>query len=148
MGEVGGSEITVRQQRKRSGGWKAPANNVYCGRGSMWGNPFQGDRATVVDAYREWLLGESQFSSRSLRRYKSKDLKISTKYAPTDWRRENILRNLDKLRGKVLLCWCAPAPCQCHVDVLIELIERLDSKVEVPSDIFSASDKGLKLSFA
>lgn len=141
-------EKTVRDQRRRTKGWKAPANSVYVGRGTMWGNPFQGDRDIVVSAYRDWLFGNCQFSSKSKRRYLGKDLKIATNKGPTDWRRENILRNLDKLRGKVLLCWCAPAPCQCHADVLIELIERIDGTVGIKRDVSLSADRTVTLDFA
>lgn len=33
-------KLPERIQRKRTKGWKQPANTRYCGRGSKWGNPF------------------------------------------------------------------------------------------------------------
>lgn len=67
---------------------------VYIGRGSKWGNPFRigadGDRAMVIAKF-----------ERSLRD------------------RHDLLRALDELRGKNLVCYCAPAAC--HGDLLLRL---------------------------
>ena len=71
-----------------------PAGAVYIGRGSDWGNPFRigpdGDRATVIAKYETWLAGQ-----------------------------HGLLRALDDLRGRDLVCFCAPAPC--HGDLLLRL---------------------------
>jgi len=68
---------------------------VYVGRPSKWGNPFRmgvdGTREEVIAKYREWLLGN-----------------------------ERLMADLEELRGKDLMCWCAPKPC--HADVLLELV--------------------------
>lgn len=74
---------------------KAPAaGRVYIGRPSKWGNPFvigrDGTRAAVIDKYRAWLLSMPE-----------------------------LLGSLDELRGRDLVCWCAPLAC--HGDVLVEL---------------------------
>ena len=65
--------------------------DVYIGRPSKWGNPFEigkdGDRMEVLRKYRMW---------------------ISTQQLP-----------FEELKGKVLGCWCAPLPC--HGDILMEL---------------------------
>jgi hypothetical protein len=69
--------------------------DVYIGRPSKWGNPFEigrdGTRGEVVEKYRGWIKTQPQ-----------------------------LLADLDKLRGKVLGCWCAPLPC--HGDVLEEMV--------------------------
>ena len=71
-----------------------PANAVYIGRGSKWGNPFRigpdGDRAAVIAKYERWLARQPQ-----------------------------LLRALDELRGRDLVCFCAPRPC--HGDLLLQL---------------------------
>ena len=71
-----------------------PEGAVYIGRGSKWGNPFRigpdGDRAAVIAKYELWLA---------------------------DQRR--LLRSLDELRGRDLVCFCAPAAC--HGDLLLRL---------------------------
>ncbi|MGY6409898.1 MAG: DUF4326 domain-containing protein [Alkalilacustris sp.] len=68
---------------------------VYCGRPSPWGNPFRigkdGTRAEVVAKFREWLMA----------------------------RPELVAKARAELRGRDLICWCAPAACHC--DVLAEV---------------------------
>lgn len=72
----------------------APADAIYVGRPSKWGNPFQigrdGDREEVISKFTGWLLNSSP-----------------------------LLSNLHELRGKDLVCWCAPEAC--HADVLLRL---------------------------
>ncbi len=71
-----------------------PAGAVYVGRGSPWGNPFRigvdGDRATAIRKYERWLRGQHA-----------------------------LLRALGELRGKDLVCFCAPEAC--HADLLMRL---------------------------
>lgn len=70
--------------------------DVYIGRPSKWGNPFQvgvhGTRRQVIDMYREWILTQPL-----------------------------LLASMEELRGKVLGCWCKPS--DCHGDVLVELCD-------------------------
>ncbi len=70
--------------------------DVYIGRPSKWGNPFQvgvlGTREEVIAKYWAW---------------------IQTK--------PNLLKRLSELKGKALGCYCKPLPC--HGDVLVQLIE-------------------------
>ncbi len=77
---------------KRTGG--VPGGAVYIGRGSPWGNPFRigpdGDRTAVIDKHEAWLRGQHQ-----------------------------LLRAMPDLRGKDLVCFCAPAGC--HGDLLLRL---------------------------
>ena len=77
--------------KKRSG---VPAGAVYIGRPSKWGNPFvigkDGTRNEVIAKYRTHLLRDAR-----------------------------LMATLPELRGKDLVCWCAP--CACHGDVLLEL---------------------------
>ena len=60
-----------------------PAGAVYIGRGSKWGNPFRigpdGDRVAVIAQYERWLADQ-----------------------------HHLLRALDELRGRDLVCFCAP----------------------------------------
>src|SRR5690606_33990349 len=73
---------------------RAPQQPVWVA-DSKWLNPFvvgqDGDRATVIRLYREYLA-----------------------------ERADLLEDLDELRGKTLVCWCAPEAC--HGDVLRELL--------------------------
>jgi uncharacterized protein DUF4326 len=77
---------------KRSG-----ITGVYIGRPSKWGNPFKigrdGSRNEVIAKYRKWLLT-----------------------------RPDLIAALPELRGRTLVCWCAPLPC--HGDVLLELANK------------------------
>lgn len=67
---------------------------VYIGRPSKWGNPFvigrDGSRSEVVAKYRAWVCDQP-----------------------------DLMAALPELRGRDLLCWCAPL--SCHGDVLVEL---------------------------
>ena len=75
-----------------------PKDAVYVGRPSKWGNPFKidkdGDRENVISLYRQYVIGKMQYDSQF---------------------------NIKELKGKDLVCWCAPLPC--HADVLLELAE-------------------------
>jgi len=70
-----------------------PAGAVYVGRPSKWGNPYgagrdDANRAVAIEQYEWWLD-----------------------------RNPPLLAALPELRGKDLVCWCAPKPC--HADVLL-----------------------------
>jgi hypothetical protein len=71
-----------------------PADAVYIGRGSKWGNPFRigrdGDRAAVIVMYERWLADQ-----------------------------HHLLRALDELCSRDLICFCAPRAC--HGDLLLRL---------------------------
>jgi hypothetical protein len=71
-----------------------PADAVYIGRGSKWGNPFRidrdGDRAAVIAKYERWLADQ-----------------------------HHLLRGLDELARRDLVCFCVPRPC--HGDLLLRL---------------------------
>ena len=71
--------------------------DIYIGRPSVWGNPFEigqdGTREEVIEKYRQWLLTQP-----------------------------NLMLNLHLLKGKRLGCWCKPKAC--HGDVLKELCEN------------------------
>ncbi len=69
----------------------------YIGRPSIYGNPFEigkdGTRVEVIEKFREYILDTKQIK---------------------------LLNTLKKeLKGKILICWCAPLAC--HGDVLLKL---------------------------
>lgn len=74
--------------------------DVYIGRPSKWGNPFEigrdGTREEVVSKYKEWLLTN-----------------------------QDLLNQISELKGKKLGCWCAPK--LCHGEVLAEIAN--DNKI-------------------
>ena len=75
---------------------KKESYDIYIGRPSKWGNPFQigkdGTREEVIEKFRHWTLTQP-----------------------------NLLKDLHEIKGKTLGCWCKPK--SCHGDVLVELIE-------------------------
>ena len=90
-----------RVVRRRTENWKMPANTVYVGRPSVWGNPF------VVGS--ELIGGEKLSAEKSIALYRQ--------YAREAFN-ERDLRAC--LRGKNLACWC-PLNQPCHADVLLEM---------------------------
>lgn len=95
----------IRIQRKRTKGWHMPANTVYVGRPSEFGNPYRVmkkdpyvlvNRANAVDMFLQCVRADH--------------------WNPT-FNLENIKR---KLKGKNLACWC-PLDQPCHADVLLRI---------------------------
>lgn len=78
----------------------APADAIYVGRPTKWGNPFEigvhGDRGTVIHMYKN-LVNELP---------------------------GRIAEIKSELAGKDLVCWCAPKPC--HADILLEIANASD----------------------
>lgn len=72
--------------------------DVYIGRPSKWGNPFEigidGTREEVIEKFRTWVQKQPQ-----------------------------LLKDLAELQGRVLGCWCAPKACHGHV--LAELADQI-----------------------
>lgn len=102
-----------RYQCKRTKGYKKPANTVYVGRPTIWGNPFVGPRA--AQDYERWVTGKM----RRAEFYKKRQTNSLTLHF--DCRR--VRDGLRDLKGKNLACWCKPdAPC--HADVLLKLAAR------------------------
>ena len=85
----------MRVLNKRVSG--LPDGAVYIGRPSIYGNPYvvgvHGTREEVVELFRK---GAKHRFTR---------------------------RELEFLRGKDLVCWCAPLAC--HGDVLVEMVREL-----------------------
>ena len=77
-----------------------PANTVYVGRPTKWGNPyhpelFGGSRAAVVELFRKYI----DFSNEGALELRA---------------------NARELRGRNLACWC-PLDQPCHADILLEI---------------------------
>lgn len=72
--------------------------DVYIGRPSKWGNPFEigkdGTREEVIQKFKEYLT-----------------------LSPL------LMEELNELNGKTLGCWCSPRPC--HGDVLANLVDKI-----------------------
>jgi hypothetical protein len=111
-----------RIQRKRTKGWKMPANAVYVGRPTKWGNPFvvHGDHM---------LHGRAQTMAPSvaLGCFRAAVHQGAWFSQPLPWPKGKIPDQLTtveevqrELRGKDLACWC-PLDQPCHADVLLEI---------------------------
>jgi len=100
-----------RLQRRRAKGWRTPPGAVYVGRPTRFGNPFvvgrDGTAAECLHLYR--LLAGGLMC-------------LTTKATPAaqDRARAAMKEARVTLRGKDLLCWCAPGR-PCHGDVLLEI---------------------------
>ncbi len=103
--------VPVRIRLSRRKGWKMPANTIVVARPTPWGNPFKigvdGNAARSVELYHTMLAGYYCISCKT-------DFDVQKKavaYAR---------KNIRKLRGKNLACWCA-LDMPCHADVLLEI---------------------------
>jgi hypothetical protein len=81
-----------------------PADAVYVGRPTKWGNPF-----THLDGH-TMAFYHVETRKEAVEMYE-KHITVGVG--------RRLLKDLDELRGKDLVCWCAPKAC--HADVLLEL---------------------------
>jgi len=86
---------------------------VYIGRPSKWGNPFQigpdGTREEVIRKYRVWILEQP-----------------------------GLLKAIvPELKGKTLGCWCHPN--FCHGDILATIADTMGLRVELRAPTTSCS---------
>lgn len=109
--------MAKRTQRQRSKGWKMPPNTVYVGRPTRWGNPFI---VGVAVPYRITRSG-------ALRQTEAKRMIGTAAEAVAFYRAwmlsgqcKGIRRQLHRLAGRDLACWCKPDE-PCHADVLLEM---------------------------
>ena len=94
---------------------RIPPDAVYVGRPSKWGNPYRIGSS-------KWRLGipvglgenDKMTREECVERYKWR--LFQTELGAT------LRSQLDELRGKDLVCWCAPLPC--HADILLELANK------------------------
>lgn len=94
-----------RVQRKRTKGWKMPANTVYVGRPSKWGNPYK-----IGDI----IMNERINASRAVKLYFAA---LHNHSHPPHCYVEEVKK---ELRGRNLACWC-PLNILCHADILLEM---------------------------
>jgi hypothetical protein len=90
-----------RIQRSREKGWKMPANAIYVGRPTVWGNPY------VVGS--QLMNGETLTAGKAVELYEQH---LADNFSERDIRH--------CLRGKDLACWCA-LDQPCHADVLLRI---------------------------
>ena len=86
-------------------------SGVYIGRPSIFGNPFiigaDGNREEVIEKYRQWVKREMSFAE------ETEVIKRTGYEVPTR------LQIKEELKGRNLICWCAPLPC--HGDILLQI---------------------------
>lgn len=90
--------LPQRIQRRRTAGWRMPAEAVYVGRPTRWGNPFNWQEMGAAEAVRQF------------RAYIESRPALLQEAAQT-------------LAGRPLACWC-PLDQPCHADILLELVNR------------------------
>lgn len=93
----GADDRRLRVYSRRKGAPVPPASAVYVGRPTIYGNPFpigNDGRDACVARYEAWLYAPDQAELRE--------------------------QAIAELRGRDLVCWCAPAAC--HADILLELV--------------------------
>lgn len=83
-----------------------PTDAVYVGRPTKWGNPFKIGQQIRDDEGNGFKVDRDM----AIQLFKMNMLPLLVE----DARRE--------LRGKELVCWCAPAAC--HADVLLEIANQ------------------------
>lgn len=97
--DCGGYGHLRRIQRKRTKGWRMPANTVSVCRPGKWGNPFKvgidGDAQRCVELFRMDICHQNP--------------RVGFDF-----------EEIEQLRGKNLACFCAPGS-PCHADVLLRL---------------------------
>lgn len=99
-----------RIQRQRTKGWRMPAGAIYVGRGSRFGNP--------------WIIGDPHPTVH----HPMTAQDVTSLYADAvrmplycrGWSLDFDPRDVARLRGKTLACWCA-LDQPCHADVLLEI---------------------------
>ena len=76
-----------------------PEDAIYVGRPSKWGNPYKigkdGNREDVLAFYEQWFVCDPD--------------------SPKE--------DIEELRGKDLICHCAPE--RCHADYLLEIANKV-----------------------
>ena len=97
-----------RIQMKRLKGWRKPADTIYVGRPTRWGNPYRTD----VDATA--ALCVARFKERC------RGMKAEAPDSFEAW--------IAPLRGHDLACWCRPG-APCHADVLLSLASAVEFTV-------------------
>jgi hypothetical protein len=116
---------SVKNVRDLPPGWQTDPQYVYIGRKnaawglpeSKWMNPFvigtDGDRATVLRLYEQYLNESPALQAA-----------------------------LPELRGKTLVCWCAPLAC--HGDILLQRVAEPDGVIGVDSGVVYTEDTAVR----
>jgi len=104
-----------RIQRKRTKGWKMPANTIYVGRPTRWGNPYV--IGNEKDPYTHEIIKDAKQAVELYKEYIESVLYVNPAY-------------LEELRGKNLACWCKLEDL-CHVDIILQKLAFTPTSEEV-----------------
>lgn len=115
-------ERPQRIQRKRTAGWRMPANTVSVTRPGPFGNPFKvgAHFRKLAGNYFVFNNGDRPFGGREVTSL-AQSLELFDRYAREKAKREP--NWLAPLRGKNLACWCKTSG-PCHADLLLELANQ------------------------
>lgn len=107
------TEKPIRIQLRRTKGWRLPKNTVLVSRPFRFGNPFivgkHGTQERCVELFLLLVAGYVTVSQ--------DNVKQQLKY------RKNLAKDLKKLKGKNLGCWCKEGS-SCHADVLLKIANK------------------------
>jgi hypothetical protein len=116
----------IRIQRKRTKGWKMPANTVVVTRPGPFGNPFPISKGTSTHMGKTtdiWSVGTWEGPAMWFKDTKAEAAELSVA-AFKAWiehpAQSKLLASAKKLRGKNLACFCA-LDQPCHADVLLKI---------------------------
>ena len=111
--------LKYKREYKRTG---LPPGAIYIGRAchglpqSKWANPFEigkhGNREQVIDHFKRWLYATPEERAGIIAEFKLRARRYAMGGGP-------LIDDIDELRRRDLVCWCAPKPC--HGDLLLRL---------------------------
>lgn len=121
--------MPVRVQRRRTKGWRAPADAKYVGRGSRFGNPWAAVETSTGWAV-NWAGHAAQHKPLGLNDHIPADDQRAAHSLAVElyelWLRQQpslLDRARRELAGRPLMCWC-PDALACHVDVLLRVVNE------------------------
>lgn len=131
-----------RIQRRRTKGWRAPADTIYVGRGTKWGNPCRQVRYPALDGTEWEHEGRLGKTSGERHAFVHPDKHVTwhlvqdatPEQAVTLYRRwldrrpDLVEAARAELAGHDLMCWCPPPkpgqPDHCHAAVLLAIANQ------------------------
>ncbi|MFI2349734.1 DUF4326 domain-containing protein [Streptomyces sp. NPDC019443] len=128
----------IRIQRRRTFGWRAPAEAKYVGRGTRWGNPWavvqtpqgwaaswtEGARQPTPPAEKRWVAADTRYAAHEAAVYR---------YAEWIADQPKMLAVIRaELAGRDVMCWCL-RELPCHGDVLIATAAGEDPRPATPA---------------
>lgn len=135
-----------RIQRQRTAGWRAPADAVYVGRPTKWGNPWRIVPVTAPGCA-EWADILHVEGDRSLGRVR---LRPGSGAGAAYWATRGYGLHLQEhpelvqqaraeLAGRDLMCWCAPDQ-PCHADILLAVAAGEPWAGAIPKAVHTVDD--------